>query len=305
MHDILQGAGRKSEKFIPVPLALTWLASKLFGVYPLACHRRQRAHLSHAVGIQVPQIPPQHPAKGSPSVPPRRSLLRNPPVFAPLDPHQVPEPEPAAMPDHQSLYGRTILAADEQQCLTRQHSNDMSTTNSLDSFSFGTGTEIILQPNHQVIYVPRVTGLTSSAGSIGLSTGLNSSLALTTPQEHSTHCHYVVPCSSFRSLWFHGGRRQCSQFISTIPRASRPPITLDFAGLFQAGSPTSDSTALGVMHMYLLPSNAPPTCYIIFSRSLPALSRRATGRYFALSARVDLQGEKIGPALVGIYFYIV
>ncbi|KAJ7458166.1 hypothetical protein FB451DRAFT_1508537 [Mycena latifolia] len=47
------------------------------------------------------------------------------------------------MPDHQSLYGRTILAADEQQHLTRQHSNDISTTNSLDSFSFGTGTEII------------------------------------------------------------------------------------------------------------------------------------------------------------------
>ncbi|KAJ7434590.1 hypothetical protein FB451DRAFT_1467480 [Mycena latifolia] len=155
------------EKIIPVPL--TRLASNLFGVYPLASRHRQRAHLSHAVGIQVPQIPPQHPAKGSPpAVPPRRSSLRNPPA--------VPEPEPAAMPDHQSVYGRAILATDEQQHLTCQHSNEMSTTNSLDSFSFGIGTEIILQSNHQVIYVPRVTGLTGSAGLIGLSAGLSSSL---------------------------------------------------------------------------------------------------------------------------------
>ncbi|KAJ7443452.1 hypothetical protein FB451DRAFT_1190066 [Mycena latifolia] len=61
-----------------------------------------------------------------------------------------------------------------------------------------------------------------------------------------------------------------------------PPIlvTLDFAGeLLRECLATSvflTSYSLGVMHMYLLPSNAPPTCYIIFSRLLPVLLRRAT-----------------------------
>ncbi|KAJ7438854.1 hypothetical protein FB451DRAFT_1415975 [Mycena latifolia] len=48
-----------------------------------------------------------------PDVPPKAPHRRHP---------AVPEHEPAAMPDHQSLYDRAILATDEQQHLTRQHS---------------------------------------------------------------------------------------------------------------------------------------------------------------------------------------